>query len=120
MQRAMSRTVFRKMLVVLACQSALSGIARAAPLPAVGSLVTMDADFFGCRALDDLARIINLDWVKNDKAGAISYGAQHCVALHQGDRLIVQDVSIVQGAVCLKQQPRTQECLWTNAQMLKP
>ena len=79
----------------------------------------MDADFFGCKALDDLARIINLDWVKNDKAGSVSYGAQHCAVLKQGERFLVQDVSIVQGAVCLKQQPRAQECLWTNAQMLK-
>ena len=115
----MLRTIFRTLLVIFACQAALGGTARAAPLPAVGALVTMDVDFFGCKALDDLARIINLDWVKNDKAGAISYGAQHCVALHQNDRFIVQDVSIVQGAVCVKQQPRTQECLWTNAQMLK-
>jgi hypothetical protein len=115
----MSRTDFRKILIILASQAVLSGVSQAAPLPNVGALVTMDTDFFGCRAIEDLARVINLDWVKNDKVASLSYGAQHCVVLHQGERLIVQDVSIVQGAVCLKQQPRTQECLWTNAQMIK-
>ena len=116
---AMLRTIFRKILVILACQAALGGIALAAPLPAVGAVVTMDIDFFGCRALDDLARVINLDWVKNDKIASIEYGTQHCVVLHQGERFMVQDASAVRSAVCLRQQPRSSDCVWTNAQMIK-
>ena len=107
-------------MVVLVLLVLLTAIAQAAPLPTVGGLATMDVDYFGCRALEDLARVINLDWVKNDKVASLEYGTQHCVVLHQGERLIVQDASAVQGAVCLRQQPRSSECVWTNAQMLKP
>jgi hypothetical protein len=117
----MSRIIQNAMLALLGM--VMPGLpsltAHAAPLPEIGAVVTMDADFFGCRALDDLARVVNLDWVKNDKAGATAYGAQHCIVLKQGQRFSVADVSVVQGAVCVRQEPRSRECIWTNAQMLK-
>lgn len=104
--------------MIFASEGLPGGAGRAAPLPKVNALVTMDADFFGCRSLADLARIVNLDWVKNDKGASTSYGNQHCVVLHKGDQYMVRDVSVVQGAVCLREN-RSPECYWTNAQMLK-
>jgi hypothetical protein len=114
MSRAMSKTV-----LVLLGGVLLTAIAQAAPLPSPGAVVTMDVDYFGCRSLDDLSHVVNLDWVKNDKIASIEYGTQHCVVLHQGERFMVQDASAVRSAVCLRQQPRSSDCVWTNAQMIK-
>ncbi len=105
-------------LLVVLCEVLLSGATHAAPLPNINTIVTIDADYFGCRALDDLARVMNLDWVKNDKEAASAYGQEHCTALHKGDQFKVRDVSVVHGAVCLS-QGASSECFWTNAQMLK-
>ena len=118
MLRSMSGAMSKAVLVLLG-GVLLTAIAQAAPLPSVGAVVTMDADYFGCRSLDDLAQVVNFDWVKNDKIKSIEYGTQHCTVLHQGERFIVQDASAVRSAVCLRQQPRSAECLWTNAQMIK-
>jgi len=113
----MSRTVFRKTIAVLVAEVLLTATPRAAPLPDVGALVTMGSDYFGCHALEDLARVINLDWVKNDKIASIEYGKQHCIVLHKDDKFNVQDSSSIQGAVCLRAW-RARECFWTSAQML--
>lgn len=96
----------------------LTGAARAAPLPNVNAVVTMAADFFGCRALSDLTRVVTLDWVQNDKAASAAYGNEHCAVLRKGDQFRVEAVSVVRGAVCLREN-RSSECYWTNAQMLK-
>ncbi|HUI94768.1 MAG TPA: hypothetical protein VLX44_03355 [Xanthobacteraceae bacterium] len=112
-QKASAKTLSALIGVVL-----LSGAAHAAPLPNIGELVTIDVAYFGCRSLDDLAHVVNLDWVRNDKDAATAYGKEHCVVLRKGDQLKVQDVSAVQGAVCLRQL-RTSECHWTSAQVLK-
>jgi hypothetical protein len=96
----------------------LSGAAPASPLPNIGAAVTMDAEFFGCQSLDDLARVVNLDWVKNDKEASMAYGKQHCIVLRKGDQFSVQAVSVVLGAVCLR-QGRSGDCYWTSAQVLK-
>ncbi len=114
----MWRNMFRTTLLALISGVLLSGGADAAPLPKTNEVVTMAEDFFGCRALGDLARVVNLDWVKNDKQASIAYGKEHCTILHKGDEFKVQEVSVVQGAVCLRQL-RSSECYWTNAQMLK-
>ena len=118
MRRADLANIFLATLVILVGEGLPGGAGRAAPLPKVNAVVTMDADFFGCHSLDDLARIVTLDWVKNDKGASTSYGNQHCVVLHKGDQFMVRDVSVVQGAVCLREN-RSSECYWTNAQMLK-
>ncbi len=78
----------------------------------------MDADFFGCQSLADLARLVDLQWVKNEKEAATAYGRAHCTILHKGDQLKVQDVSSIYGAVCLR-EPHFLRCYWTSAQMLK-
>jgi len=96
----------------------LSGAPHAAPLPSSNTIVTMDEEYFGCRAIDDLARVVNLDWVKNDKEAASAYGQEHCITLHKGDQFRVRDVSVIHGAVCLI-RPGSTDCYWTNAQMLK-
>ena len=96
----------------------LSGSPNAAPLPKIDAIVTMDEDYFGCHSIDDLGRVVNLDWVKNDKAGSVAYASDHCVALHKGDQFKVQDLSSVHGAVCLR-QAQSSDCYWTNAQVLK-
>jgi hypothetical protein len=96
----------------------LRGASHAAPLPSINALVTIDEEFFGCSSLADLARVVNLDWVKNDKAGATAYGREHCIVLHKGDQYRVHDVSVAQGAVCLR-QTNSSDCYWTNAQLLK-
>ena len=114
----MWRTASAKTVLAFIGEVLLSGAAQAAPLPNIGEMVTMDVEFFGCRSLDDLARVVNLDWVHNDKEAAAAYGKQHCIVLRKGDELKVQNVSAVQGAVCLRQL-RTSECYWTSAQVLK-
>ena len=114
----MAHNMFRTMVFVVISEVLLSGASHAAPLPSINALVTMDDDFFGCSSPADLARVVNLGWVKNDKEGATAYGREHCVVLHKGDQFRVHDVSVVQGAVCL-QQTNSSECYWTNAQMLK-
>lgn len=108
-----------KTALAFICDVVLSGAPPAAPLPKIGAIVTMDVQFFACRSLDDLAHVVNLDWVKNDQDAAVTYGNQHCIVLHKGDELKVQDVSVVQGAVCLRQL-RASQCNWTSAQVLKP
>jgi len=96
----------------------LSGAAHAAPLPDVNALVTMAADYFGCRALSDLTRVVTLDWVKNDKTASAAYGNQHCAVLRKDEQFRVEAVSVVRGAVCLRER-RSSECYWTSGQMLK-
>jgi len=110
--------ILRKALFAFISEVLLSGAAHASPLPNIGAVVTMDVEFFGCTSLDDLVRVVNLDWVQNDKEASIAYGKQHCIRLRKGDQFRVQDVSVVQGAVCLRQAPSS-DCYWTNAQMLK-
>ncbi len=114
----MWRNIFRTTLVALGSALLLTAAAPAAPLPKVNAVVTMAEDFFGCRALGDLARVENLEWVKNDKNASTAYGKEHCVVLHKGAEFKVQEVSAVLGAVCLR-ETRSSECYWTNAQMLK-
>jgi hypothetical protein len=114
----MRRQISSKTLLVVVSGVLLSGAARAAPHPNVNAVVTMDADFFGCQSLGDLARVVNLDWVQNNKEASITYGRQHCIVLHKGDQFKVQEMSVLQGAVCLR-QPNSSDCYWTNAQMLK-
>ncbi len=114
----MWRKISRKSLLVLISAVLPSGVAHALPLPDVNTVVTMGADFFGCRSLSDLARVVNLDWVQNDKEASSAYGKQHCIVLQKGDQFKVQDVSVVQGAVCLRRL-HSSECYWTNSQMLK-
>ncbi len=105
-------------LLVVLCGVLLSGATHAAPLPNITTIVTMDEDYFGCRALADLARVVNLDWIMDDKEASSAHGREHCIALHKGDQFKVRDVSVVHGAVCLS-QGASPECFWTNAQMLK-
>ena len=114
----MWRKASAKTLLAFIGEVLLSEAAHAAPLPNVGELVTMDVEYFGCRSLDDLAHVVNLDWVHNDKDAATAYAKGHCIVLRKGDQLKVQNVSAVQGAVCLRQL-RTSECYWTSAQVLK-
>lgn len=114
----MWNNISRTTVFAVVSEILLSGAPRAAPLPSINALVTMDEDFFGCRSLADLGRVVNLDWVKNDKQAATAYGREHCIVLHKGDQFKVQDESAVQGAVCLR-QIRSSECYWTNAQMLR-
>jgi len=109
----------RTTLLAFLSEVLLSGAAHAAPLPNIGAMVTMDVEFFGCRSLDDLAHVVNLEWVRNDKDAATAYGKEHCIVLRKGDELKVQSVSAVQGAVCLRQL-RSSTCYWTSAQALKP
>ena len=118
MQRPVWRAMSRTALLVLLAEVLLTAMAQAAPLPNVGAVVTIEVDYFGCRSIDDLARVVNLDWVKNDKVASIEYGTQHCIVLHKGERFSVQDTSAVRGSVCLR-LPTSRECVWTNAQMLK-
>jgi hypothetical protein len=94
------------------------GSPHAAPLPKIDAVVTMNEDFFGCHSIDDLGHVVNLDWVKNDKAGSVAYASDHCVVLHKGDQFKVQNLSSVHGAVCLR-RTQSSDCYWTNAQMLK-
>src|SRR5262249_2154607 len=96
----------------------LGGASHAAPLPSINTVVTMDGDFFGCWDLADLARVVNLDWVKNDKKASSAYGRERCIVLHKGEQFKVQDASVLQGAVCLS-RASSSDCYWTNAQMLK-
>jgi hypothetical protein len=96
----------------------LIGAPHAAPLPSSNAIVTIDEDYFGCRALDDLARVVNLDWVKNDKEAASAYGREHCIVLHKGDQFRVREGSVLHGAVCLS-RAGSADCYWTNAQILK-
>jgi hypothetical protein len=105
-------------LVLVLGQVLLSGAPHAAPLPTMNTLVIMDEDFVGCRALADLARVVNLDWIMNDKEAAGAFETEHCITLHKGDQFRVRDVSVVHGAVCLS-QTRSSDCYWTSAQMLK-
>jgi hypothetical protein len=114
----MWRRISAKTLLAFLGEVVLSGATPAAPLPKIGDVVTMDVDFFGCRSLDDLAHVVNLDWVQKDTAASNAYGKAHCVVLHQGDQLRVQDLSSVQGAVCLR-PTGSASCYWTTAQALK-
>lgn len=114
----MWHNISRTAVSVVLSELLLSGAPHAAPLPSIDTLVTMDEDFFGCRSLADLGRVVNLDWVRHDKQASTAYGREHCIVLHKGDQLKVQDASVVQGAVCLR-QANASECYWTNAQMLK-
>ena len=110
--------VSRTTLFAAISEVLLSGSPYAAPLPKINAVVTMDVDFFGCHSIDDLARVVNLDWVKNDKAGSVAYASEHCVVLHKGDRFTVRDLSSVYGAVCVR-QAQSSDCYWTSAQVLK-
>lgn len=114
----MWREMSGKAVCALVSVILLTGAAQAAPLPDVNAVVTMAADFFGCRALSDLTHIITLDWVKNDKTASVAYGNEHCALLRKGEQLKVEAVSVVRGAVCLR-EGRSSECYWTNAQMLR-
>lgn len=107
-------------LFIVISEVLLSSASHAAPLPNINTTVTMDGEFFGCRALADLAlgTLENLDWVKNDKEASSAYGRAHCIVLHKGDQFEVQNESALHGAVCLSQNPSS-DCYWTNAQMLK-
>ena len=116
--RAEMAYVCRTTLLAVIGEVALCGAPHAEPLPVINTVVTMDADFFGCHSIDDLSRVVSLDWVKNDKAGSIAYGRDHCVVLHKGDQFKVQNLSSVHGAVCLRQTPFS-DCYWTNAQMVR-
>ena len=111
-------TAIRAAVFVAVSEVLLSGAPHAAPLPNINSLVTMDAEFFGCQSLADLNRVVNLDWVKNDKEASSAYGREHCIVLRKGEQFKVQDISVVQGAVCLI-RIGSSGCYWTNAQMLK-
>ena len=115
----MWRKTSTKTLLAFLSELVLSGAAHAAPLPKIGETVTMEVEFFGCRSLDDLARVVNLDWVKNDKDAAAAYGKEHCIVLRKGDEFGVQGLSAVQGAVCLRPaRSAAPECYWTSAQQL--
>jgi len=107
-----------KTLLAFLGEVLLSGAVQAAPLPKTGDVVTMDVEFFGCRSLDDLARVVNLDWVQKNTEASNAYGKEHCIVLHKGDQLRVQDESSVQGAVCLR-PTNSSACYWTSAQALK-
>ena len=107
-----------KVVCALVSMIVLTGAAQAAPLPDVNAIVTMAADFFGCRALSDLTQVITLDWVKNDKTASAAYGNEHCAVLRKGEQFRVDAVSVVRGAVCLRER-RSSECYWTSAQVLK-
>jgi hypothetical protein len=113
----MSRAMCRKIVGVLVGEVLLVAAAQAAPLPNVGATVTMDSDYFGCQSLNDLAHVVTLDWVQNNKIASIEYGTQHCIVLHKNEQYNVQDSSAVRGAVCLRQGRN--QCYWTNAQMIK-
>ena len=95
----MWRDIARTALLAVVGGLLLVDAAPAAPLPSVNAVVTMDTDFFGCRSLDDLTHVVNLDWVKNDKDASTAYGKHNCIVLQKGDQYRVQDVSAVRGAV---------------------
>ena len=63
--------------------------------------VSMGTDFWGCKKLDDLDKVIDFGGIKKDKAAAASYGYAHCIWLAEGGEYWAENASLLSNGVCL-------------------